>query len=706
MENRWLDAFIQEAEELLCKIEESALALGGGDASAELINDLFRAFHTIKGSGSMCGLDGVSSFTHHVETFLDEARAGRIAVSPEWSELILASADHIKALIAAEQGGPPVPVGSGSQIISRLQELSGKAQGGAAAPNTGAPAARPCPVQGGERKWKIRFRPSPDLFTCGGNPVLLLRELRTLGACEITAHTEAVPALDEIHPASCYLWWDITLHADCDLNEIRDVFMFVEDGAELRIEAAGQSSAVSNTPAAEEPPAAAVGAAPANATPATPPAANDNLAKAVKPGAPTSRASLGTQSSPVESGRKLAAGTESTVRVPASRLDRLVNLVGELVMNQSRVAQVTSQIGAVELANPVQEMERLVAELRDDVLGIRMLPIGSIFGRFRRLVHDLSKELGKDVSLATEGEETELDKSILDRLGEPLVHLLRNCIDHGIETAEERAAKGKPRTGTIRLAAAHTGTNVVISVEDDGRGISREAVRAKAIEKQLISPDANVADRDLMNLILLPGFSTARQLTNVSGRGVGMDAVKKQIDALRGSLSMTSREGAGTKIFLNLPLTLAIIEGLVVLVGDTQFIIPMSAISENVELLRAQRRSNNGRNVTTVRGELIPYVGLREVFDVPGEAPAVERIVIVQYEEQRVGLVVDRVLGTHQTVLQSLGRFFRKVDVVSGGTIMGDGRVALILDIAAVMRFADRRYGVHKTTALPQPVAS
>ena len=377
--------------------------------------------------------------------------------------------------------------------------------------------------------------------------------------------------------------------------------------------------------------------------------------------------------------------------MPSERLDRLVNLVGELVMNQSRLAQAVSQNGAPEFANPVQELERLVAELRDDVLGIRMLPIGTLFGRFRRLVHDLSAELGKETDMVTEGEETELDKSILDQLGEPLVHCLRNCLDHGIESPEHRAERGKPRRATVRLSAVHTGANVVIIVEDDGRGINREAVRAKAIEKQLIAPDAKLSDKEIFNLILLPGFSTASQVTSVSGRGVGMDAIKRQIDVLRGSLSIASEAGAGTRVAITLPLTLAIIDGLRVQIGDQPFIVPMGVVTENVELSRGERARNNGRNVIAVRGELVPYIDLREVFGVDGEIPAIEKVVIVQHEGDRVGFVVDRVLGTHQTVIQPLGRFLKNVEVVSGATIMGDGRVALILDPARVIRFADQR---------------
>lgn len=648
-----VQTFLHEAEELLAEIEQSALALGKGERSEEIIHKLFRAFHTIKGSGAMCGLDSVAAFTHHLESLLDKVRNGEAPVTPGLADLILKAADHIGVLLAAEQDGPVPAPESGASLIAAMEELAGmgrKPAGDAAV----APAPARSLPEGAAQTWRIRFRPEKALLTCGGNPAALWQELRNLGACELIAQTDEVPTLDAIQPELCYVGWTAMLTTPADENTIRDVFIFVEDGSTLEIERAVEARAETPGPRTET----RTETAPANA---------------VQPRKPA------------------AAGKESTVRVPSERLDRLVNLVGELVMNQSRLAQAVSQNGAPEFANPVQELERLVAELRDDVLGIRMLPIGTLFGRFRRLVHDLSAELGKETDMVTEGEETELDKSILDQLGEPLVHCLRNCLDHGIESPEHRAERGKPRRATVRLSAVHTGANVVIIVEDDGRGINREAVRAKAIEKQLIAPDAKLSDKEIFNLILLPGFSTASQVTSVSGRGVGMDAIKRQIDVLRGSLSIASEAGAGTRVAITLPLTLAIIDGLRVQIGDQPFIVPMGVVTENVELSRGERARNNGRNVIAVRGELVPYIDLREVFGVDGEIPAIEKVVIVQHEGDRVGFVVDRVLGTHQTVIQPLGRFLKNVEVVSGATIMGDGRVALILDPARVIRFADQR---------------
>ena len=644
-----IETFHQEAEELLDEIEQSALSLAAGEGGEEIVNRLFRAFHTIKGSGAMCGLDEVAAFTHHVESLLVRVREGEIPVSPQLTDLVLRSKDQIKTLLGGEASGSE---DSSEALVAAIEEFVGLA-----APCKGKPTTAPEPQvaecnRSAQHPWLIRFRPSPNLLACGGNPAALLRELRKLGPADVTVHTDEVPDLDAIQPDRCYLWWTITLQTAADENAIRDVFIFVEDGSQLEIERVEDASAGTAITALDSPQASA----------------------------PRSVIT-----------RQKALAKETTVRVPSERLDRLVNLVGELVMNQSRLAQAAAHSGASELANPVQELERLVAELRDDVLGIRMLPIGTLFGRFHRLVHDLSAELGKEAELVTEGAETELDKSILDQLGEPLVHCLRNCLDHAIEPPAERAASGKPRRATIRLSAVHTGSDVVVSVEDDGRGIDRDAVRAKAVERQLIAADASLSDRDIFNLILLPGFSTAKQVTNVSGRGVGMDAVKRQIDLLHGGLSLASEPGKGTRISINLPLTLAIIDGLLVEIGRDQFIVPMSAVTENVELLAAQRARNNGRNVIAVRGELVPYIDLRKTFSIESQAPAIEKIIIVQHEEHRVGLVVDRVLRTHQTVIQSLGKFFRDIEVVSGATIMGDGRVALILDTPAVVRFVDRQ---------------
>jgi two-component system chemotaxis sensor kinase CheA len=656
-----VDTFLQEADDLLAEIEAAALSMTADRADGEAVNQIFRAFHTIKGSGAMFGFDAVAAFTHHVETLLDRVREGAVPVSGELDNVILRAADHIKLLLQAAQGGDPVDENLQATLLEKVNQLS-------------RPAATPTVVteqpivrteEAAPKVWNIHFRPDPEMLSRGGNPVLLFRDLRKLGKCFIEGHTDGLPGLTEIHTETCYLRWTIQLTTTTSVESIRDVFLFVEGGSELRIEP------VEDSVTREAPP-----------TPIPDPKAN-------LPHAEEQARSTSGQAQP----------REAIVRVPASRLDRLVSLVGELVMNQSRLVTAASHYHAPDLAAPVEEIERLVDELRDDVLQIRMMPIGTIFGRFRRLVHDLSLQLGKEIDLITEGEETELDKSILDALGEPLVHLLRNSIDHGIEPVATRLAAGKPRRGTIRLSARHRGSDVVVSIEDDGAGLDRAAIRAKAVARQIIAPDANLSDQEVLNLILLPGFSTAQNVTSLSGRGVGMDVVKRHIDALRGSLSITGEFGAGACISLTLPLTLAIIDGLLVESGQSQYIVPMAVVTENVELPQRDRARNNGRNLVSVRGELIPYIDLRELFQMEGTGPAIAKIVLVRYEDHRIGLVVDRVMGTHQTVIQALGRFFRKIDVVSGSTVMGDGRVALILDVAGVVRLADGQ--CRDRTALP-----
>jgi len=638
-----VETFLQEADELLAEIENTALNLA--EEGEEAVNRIFRAFHTIKGSGAMFGFDEVAAFTHHVETLLDLVRENAVPATEQLTNVILESGDQIKLLLRAAQGGEPVDQTSQHALLDRVRQLS---RSSAAGPER-EPVPATTPVS--PKLWNIHFRPDPLILSRGANPALLFRDLKSLGECVIEGHTDALPPLAELDPERCYFRWTIRLTpGPClavDAGAIRDIFMFVEDGAELRIEAV------------------------------------QPVEETTAPVAPVAE-SLPAPESP-------AQAREATVRVPASRLDRLVNLVGELVMNQSRLATASARLHAPELAAPVEEIERLVAELRDDVLQIRMMPIGTIFSRFRRLVRDLSLQLGKEIELVTEGEETELDKSILDALGEPLVHLLRNSIDHGIESIEDRLAKDKPRQGTIRLIASHRGSDVVVSIEDDGRGLDRSAIRAKAVAKQIIPPDANLSDKEILNLILLPGFSTAESVTSLSGRGVGMDVVKRHIDALRGSLSIMSEAGKGSCISLTLPLTLAIIEGLLVEAGESQYIIPMAVVTENVELPLRERDRSNGRNLVAVRGELIPYIDLRQAFRIRGAGPSISKIVLVRHQDQRIGLVVDRVMGTHQTVIQALGRFFRNIEVISGSTVMGDGRVALILDVTGVVRLADRQ---------------
>lgn len=635
-----LETFFFEAEDLLGQIEEACLDKSGDRLDEDTVNHLFRAFHTIKGSGGMFGLTAVAEFTHIVETMLDLVRSGKLEPAPDLVDVVLQSKDVIRELLAEVIHGEPSNAALRKEIEAELKAKIGTAGEVGVLPTSGARASEIA----GERDFHIWFRPEGGMLRRGQEPDFILNDLRSLGELEILADLDAVPRLSEATADEWYAGFQLKLRTTKTLDDVKDVFLFVEDGSELRIDEV-QKAQVEVVEAREE---------------------------------------------QVTRERTTTSSAGSMVRVAAEKLDRLVNLVGELVISQSRLTAVAGRRNDLELSAPVEEIEHLVSELRDSVLGIRMTPIGATFNRFKRLVHDLSGELGKEIDLETEGAETELDKTVLDQLGDPMVHLIRNSIDHGIETGDVREAAGKQRRGTVRLSAAHVGSNVVVTISDDGKGLDPNAIRAKAIERGMIAADAQLSERELFNLIFAPGFSTAKQITNVSGRGVGMDVVKRQIEALRGSIHLESKLGAGTSVILTLPLTLAIIDGLLVEIGTDQFIVPMSAVMESVELTNTERLRNNGRNVFAIRGELIPYIDLRHMFGLGGERPAIEKIVIVRLEQERVGLTVDRVIGSHQTVIQNLGKFYRNTSVVSGATITGDGRVALILDILGMARYADR----------------
>lgn len=656
-----VQTFLLEADDLLTSIEEVVLDMNGGTAGDDDVNKLFRAFHTLKGSGAMFDFDDVAEFTHHVETTLDLVRNGKLPVTPTLLDCVLAAKDLIKAMLTSRQGGPPVDPATGQELIGRFVGLSGsKAAPAVAGPKAAAGSSN---EPGGPRTYRICWRPEQAVLQRGTNVKALFDELRGLGALQLQARTDMVPRLEDLDPEACFVRFEAELVSAAGRNAVRDVFLFVEDGSELSIEALEPAAGT----ATSAPRADAVG------SPAT-----------VREPAKTGPAAPGAQSSKAD--KPLAK--DATVRVTSERLDSLVNLVGELVMNQSRLQQVANRFDSAELLLSVEQIERLINELRDNVLGIRMMPIGSTFGRFRRLVHDLSSDLDKQVDLVTEGAETEIDKTVLDQLADPLIHLIRNSLDHGIEPAEVRRQRGKPERGTIKLVAEHTGSNVVVRIEDDGKGLDREAILRKAREKNLIAADAVLSDREVFGLIFLPGFSTAEKITAVSGRGVGMDVVKRQIEGLRGTVTLDSRPGNGAVVTCTLPLTLAIVDGLAVAVGEDQYVIPTGAVLENVELARHERSGFNGRNVVAVRGELVPYVRLRAVCEMPGDGPEVEKVVICRHAEQRVGIVVDRVLGSHQTVIQPLSRFCRAISMLSGSTIMGDGRVALILDVAGLVKQA------------------
>lgn len=640
-----VETFRQEAQEMLEQVEQGLLDLAGRPDDRALVDAVFRGLHTLKGSGAMFGFDALAAFTHHCETAFDRVRKGEVPASPALIAAVLAAQDHIRAL--AE--GRPVAADVGAALLADLQA----AVDGAAASD--APAAA------GLNTWRIRFRLPADALVNGARPLPLLDELRELGEAKVRVITDAVPPLDELVPTHCHLAWEVVLTTTHGRDAIDDVFIFVIDDMTLEVE--DLTAASEDAPIAEvAPQAAAAQDVPAN-TPAAPGAGAD-------------------------AGRAAKAG--DTVRVPAERLDEMMDRVGELVIAQSRLKQLAASSSDVALRAVAEEIERLAAEMRDTMMIVRMVPIAQLFGRFRRLIHDLERDTGKRIELSTEGETTELDKTVIERLADPLIHLIRNAADHGLEGPEQRAAAGKPPVGRIMLAARQSGAEVVITITDDGRGIDRARVRAKAEENGLIQPGAVLGDQELLQLIFAPGFSTAAAITNLSGRGVGMDVVKKTIEGLRGAIDISSEPGKGSVVSLRIPLTLAIIDGLLVRVGASRYVIPLGAVEECVELSPAQDARSTGRSLITLRDELVPFIRLRDQFKTLSAPDPHQKIVVVATGQDRVGLVVDQILGDHQTVIKPLSSFHADVGAFSGATILGDGGVALILDIPALVQMGQR----------------
>jgi len=695
MMEQHIAAYREEAIELLTELESSLLELEDTPDDHDLISRVFRAMHTIKGSGAMFGFDAIATFTHEVETVFDLVRNGKMKVTKELLNLTLLSRDHISALLDASSGLGEADSSEGRAIIAGLRTLAQPAE---AAKSQAAAEAPPIevakPQETGMQTWRVRFEPNRELLLCGSNPLSLLNELRDLGTCRITAQFNNIPTLESLVAEHCYLSWDIVLSTSRGESAIKDVFIFVEDDCRITIKLIDDVGKADDD-------VRKLGEILIDRGDLLP----DLLQTVLQQQRPLGEllvASGAVSQEKVESAlveqqhvkttrqeRTAAPEAAASIRVPAERLDQLVNLVGEMVTVQARLTQVANKMGDADFVAIAEEVERLTNELRDTALNIRMLPIGSTFSKFKRLVRDLSNELGKEIEMETFGAETEIDKTVIEKLNDPLVHIIRNSIDHGIEKPDKRIAAGKPAVGTIRMGAEHAGDSVLITIYDDGGGINRDAIHKKAIELGMVSPTAELSDQEIYSYIFAPGFSMAAKVTSVSGRGVGMDVVKRGIEGLRGTIVVDSKLGVGTTITLKIPLTLAIIESLLVKIGDSHFVLPLAAIEECVELSREDIVTSHGRNVANVRGHLTPYICLREQFGVPGERPEIEQIVIVAVHGTRIGFVVDFVVGEHQTVIKPLGLLYQDIKGISGATILGDGSVALILSPGDLAKMAE-----------------
>lgn len=628
-----------EANELLERIEQGLLDLTKQPSDRALVDEVFRSLHTLKGSGAMFGFDALAAFTHHCETAFDRVRKGEVAATQNLISAVLAAQDHMRALM---EGGAPDQEATGQALLERIgREVA---------------AAAGQPIEAPElSQWRIRFGLPQNALVNGCNPLALLTEMRELGECRIVADVSAVPFLETLNPNECFVFWDVELLTEKPRWAIEDVFMFIIDDMELDIRKVEKEPTPG--PAAKDTPTIAA------------PAAVQTQAASPQPTATSTES------------RQSSKGAGDSVRVPAERLDELMDRVGELVIAQSRLSQIAAASPDLNLRAVSEDIERLSSELRDTMMVLRMVPVGTLFGRFRRLVHDLARDTGKVIELTTDGEATEVDKTVIERLADPLVHLVRNAVDHGLETPEQRRATGKPEAGQVRLAARQSGGEVIISISDDGRGVDRARVRERAESQGLIGAGAQLSDPELLQLIFQPGFSTAQTVTNLSGRGVGMDVVKRTVDALRGSIDLSSRAGEGSDVSLRIPLTLAIIDGLLVRVGTGRYVIPLSAVEECLELTVEKDLRSRGRSFISLRDSLVPFLRLRELFRTGTEPDRYQKVVVVSTGSERVGLVVDQIIGDHQTVIKAMSKLHEEVAMFSGATILGDGSVALILDI-------------------------
>lgn len=697
--------FLQESFEQLDALESLLLELENRPDDETTLNGIFRAAHTIKGAAGMVECTAVESFAHVVENVLDRLRNHEIAVSTKLAALMLGCTDHLRVLVANEAGvaqmaGEEIEA-QGARLLIQLGEYGPGGQIFASPKAVESGVERIPQSSSAQNCWHISVRFGREVLRQGMDPENFLRFLGTLGDIRhLETLADAIPAAAEMDPEVCYLGFEITLESSADKQAIEDIFAFVRDECRLAIlppnsKVADYLDLIRNLPEDSlrlGEILVRVGALTADelaeglrtqAVPADAPEARQIgeilvAQQVVQPELVVAAVAKQAQVS------EKKAQDAKLIRVPADKLDHLINLVGELVIAGAATSLLAHTRRDGELIEASSLLTRLVEEIRDASLQLRTVQIGETFNRFHRLVRDACKDLGKDVQLVINGGETELDKSIVEKIGDPLMHLVRNSLDHGIEAPAVREAAGKAPQGTLFLNAFHDAGNIVIEVGDDGAGLNRNKILAKAIERGLVDAEAHLSDREVFDLIFAPGLSTADHVTNLSGRGVGMDVVRRNLQALRGTINVDSQSGQGTRLTLRLPLTLAIIDGFLVVSGNRSYVIPLDAVVECIE----RPESEHERNYFNLRGQVLPAVCLREIFNLPGERPARESVVVVQYAGQRAGIVVDRLAGELQAVIKPLGAIFRHLQGIGGSTILGSGEVALILDISALIKIS------------------
>lgn len=712
------DAFFEEAAEHLAVVEEGLLQLERHPEDLDLLNKIFRSAHSIKGTSGMFGFNAVAQFTHKMETLLDLLRNGQKAVSPAIADLLLRSIDCLKTLIDAVKTGVSVD----NEAAQRLtRELTGasvlKTSPAGPAGESEKPSASPS--ADGSHFFAIDWTPPEWLFQRGLDPLQVFKELQDLGTLsQVEVDASRLPDLDEVDPEKCYLSWKMQLATAKDRKVVEGVFEFVREDSKLTIEEHGSSSGkrlsssdsnasrgTNDEQRVEDGEPKPLGEILVESGVVSRETLDSALAQQKRVGqilieqhaATPQQVEQALQKQRQQESTAQAKKTDTTsIRVDTAKIDKLINLVGELVITQSMLSDLGARFEMRQLPVLLErmvELERNTREIQERVMGIRMLPIGTAFSRFPRLVRDLSAKMGKKIQLVLSGEETELDKTVIESIGDPLTHLVRNSADHGVELPEERLDSNKQETGTIKLNAFHEGGNICITVEDDGRGLSREKIVAKAIKQGLIGENDKLTDDQIWLLIFKPGFSTAEKVTDVSGRGVGMDVVKRNIDALGGTISIKTMAGKGTTFTLKLPLTLAIIEGMTVRIGRETYIVPLLSILESIQPKREAVKTVVGKGeLINVRGTFLSMVRLYEVFNLQPEYtdPAKSILLILETEGERVAVMVDEIIGQQQVVIKSMEQNFHKVEGIAGATILGDGTVGFILDVRGMLEIARR----------------
>jgi two-component system chemotaxis sensor kinase CheA len=682
-----VQAFFDEGSDLLVDFEAGVLCLEEGSHDAELLNRIFRSAHTLKGNSAMLGFERIARFTHALEDLLDQLRTGRRPVTPRAIDALLASSDVLRSLVAAGQADRPD--GSADERAAEARALSA-IQAILDADETAPAEAAATPAPAAQRVlWEIEFRPPADLLRRGLDPQRILEDVGRLGeVLQTVALTDGLPPLASLDPEVCYLGWRIFLLGTCTQADVEACFEFVGDPAAVSLHAMPMDPA--GAPAATTPAPGPLASPPPPAVPSRPVAMPSPLS--AQPAAPAAEVVTENYAGP---DRRRAAGPESaSIRVPVEKVDRLIDLVGELVITQSMIAQTVAAFSPAKLPallEAVAQMDRHARELHERMMGVRMIPIKTLFARFPRLIRDLAGPAGKQVILETHGEETELDKTVIERIADPLTHLVRNAIDHGLERPEARQAAGKPATGCVRLGAYQQGGNIFLEITDDGRGLDRDKLVTKAVALGLIDADEALTDEEAFALIFRAGFSTADRITEISGRGVGMDVVRQNVEALGGSIAIQTEPGRGTTFRVKLPLTLAIVDGQILAVGDQSFVVPVMSIVESVQPRREHLHRVLGAGETiTIRNRVLPLIRVHRVFGVAprSEDPTAGLVVVVEQDGRLAALLVDELLSQQQVVIKSLENNFDKVRGVAGATILGDGRVTLILDVPGLLGLA------------------